>query len=195
MIRQKPFYITVIFLLIFSFQVQSQEKTAIDTDTRIRLTLTSQENALIGKFSGVENNSVKIFSSDDNRNLLIPINDVSRLDVFKRDSFWSKAGKGAKKGVKIGVITGAAVGALGGAIAYATDSGSDGEFGAGAILIDALIVGVIGIELGAIIGAAVYAGKEDLGKWENVPVDLLKQDRITRSHGTMLIKLSFSLNK
>jgi hypothetical protein len=145
------------------------ELPAIPVGTRVRLHAPEvDKRAVIGSLLATSDRDLIVFPEGRNDPIVIPRDTVRALDV-------SQGLKSKRKGALIGAGIGATAGALLG-VAAATSScepGSALEAFACAVIRDSfrepktsLVLGGVGLGLGALIGAAVTHGE----RWQAVPI-------------------------
>ncbi|MCP4725502.1 MAG: hypothetical protein GY863_10720 [bacterium] len=189
MVRRLTTAFTLISIFCIAFQVIAQDKKKLEQGIKIRLELSKDNNKYIGKYFGIEEDQVRLFSIDQEKELLLPVNNVRYLEIFIEKGRLSRFGSGWRRGS----IIGGSIFAVGFGIAGISEFSGEGGLTVYPILSYCLSGAIVGWLTGGFIGSIVYLNRE-IGEWEAQPIDILTKGKIQPSIGITLFRFSFSKN-
>ena len=161
--RAAPILLALVALVFTSADpVWSQDSTRVEAGSRVRVKAQGADQRwLAGELLQFRADTLRLRTADPPDSVTLTTGSLAGLELSRGRK--SQAGKGAALGAGVGVILGLVVGA----VTYEDDCpdclGLDPGVG-GSALLGGVLFGVLGLGVGALIGASV-----DAERWEPLP--------------------------
>ncbi|MEO7998535.1 MAG: hypothetical protein ABI852_13880 [Gemmatimonadaceae bacterium] len=163
-VRRNDFLIGALASVIFPLAVSSQVIREVAVGNRVRVLAPSLGSEVRdGVMHSLSSGHLRIKQSSSGEMLVIPANQLMRLDVWGPGS-----GTQAGKGAAIGAITGGILFGIGGYVATRCPGNcSAGEYGSGV----GTLLAIPGAGVGALVGALIGRSQRSVG-WQRVELPL-----------------------
>ena len=160
-IQRAPMPLGVVsFLFITASPLRSQESAPLEIGSRVRVKAGAQQPWVVGNLLQLPADSVWLHTGDSVSSVALATSSLASFEFSRGRK--SQAGRGAW----IGLGSGAIIGLIVGAATYEDCSGclAPDPGAAGSAVLGAVLFGVFGLGVGALIGGSI-----DAERWEPVP--------------------------
>ncbi len=182
MIAPRITSLVVALILTASADLFAQQEPPVAPGDRVRVSRLGTVPPLVSTVLAFKADTLVLDAEDRVAPLEVPLSLVKKVEVSRGQK------SNAVSGALWGGLVGAAFGAILGVAAW---SGSDSDdfisFGPEAVAVGAGVLGGVGAGVGLLIGAATRSDR-----WEEVPLDRLRVNMVSRRNGGLAIRLSLA---